>query len=253
MIEGMDIVIGLLGACIGSFLNVLADRLPRGQDVIVSRSRCDFCKKTLAWYELLPVVSFLVLAGRCRRCHRSLSWQYPIVELVAAFGFVSLWHVVGATPVVYIASLLVFCSFLVIFVADAKYQIIPDSMVVTSLIGSILWVASVHGMSALGAHILVGVISMAMFYALWWGTRGRGMGFGDVKLAGVLGLFLGFPLIVFALYGGFLTGAAAGVILILGRQKTLKSKIAFGPFLLFGVGIAVLWSDTCIRIWNQLF
>jgi leader peptidase (prepilin peptidase) / N-methyltransferase len=253
MSQGMDIVIGLFGACIGSFLNVLADRLPRGQDVIVSRSRCDFCKKTLAWHELIPVVSFFVLRGRCRRCHHQLSWQYPIIELIAAFGFVTLWHVVGATPVVYIASLLIFCSFLVIFVADAKYQIIPDSMVVTSLMGSILWVVSVYGMSALGRHMVVGVICMAMFYALWWGTRGRGMGFGDVKLSGVLGLFLGFPLIVFALYGGFLTGAAAGVILIVGRQKTLKSKIAFGPFLLLGVAIAVVWSNAWVRLWNQLF
>ena len=223
----------LLGLCVGSFLNVLADRLPKGQDVLWGRSRCDHCHRTLRWFELIPIVSFVSQGGRCRRCHKRLSFQYPIVELVVGLGFMYL-------PVQY---WIIFSGLLVIVVSDLKYQIIPDSMVALAAIASFLS----------SFHILTGSASMALFWAIWRITRGRGMGFGDVKLAGVLGLFLGFPLILFALYAAFLTGAVAGVILMMTGRKTLKSKIAFGPFLVFGTALALVLQTTFKNIWTNLF
>lgn len=216
---------GIFGLAVGSFLNVLIDRLPKGENVLTGRSRCDHCGKSLRWFELIPLLSFLLQGGRCRRCHARLSWQYPIVELVTGIAFFY-----GVNP-------LLFSSLLVIFVADLKYQIIPDSMIVIGVIG----VIGVLGV--IGENFFAGIGAAAFFLLLWLITRGKGMGLGDVKLAFLMGLLLGFPKIVVAAYLAFLTGAAVGVILILLRKKDLKSKIAFGPFLIIGAVAAILWGE----------
>lgn len=217
------VLVFLMGLSIGSFLNVLIDRLPKGQ-TILGRSKCDHCKKTLSWYELIPVVSWVIQAARCCRCHKPISIQYPIVELATGIGFVFL------DP----KTIIVFCSLLVIFVADFKYQIIPDSMLLAALIGG-KW-----------GYFGAGVGAAAFFLFLWLITGGRGMGLGDVKLVFVLGVLLGFPGIVVALYAAFLTGAAVGVILILVQKARLKTKIAFGPFLILGAVISYFYEAQII-------
>lgn len=220
----------LLGLCIGSFVNVLIDRLPRGKSVLWSRSQCDYCRKTLRWWELIPVVSYVYLGGTCSRCHKPLSLQYPSIELATGLGLVLI-------PYVY---WIVFLTLFVIFVADLKYQIIPDSMIVIGVIGAIgvIGVKTNNMLAGLGAALFFGLLYLV--------TRGRGMGLGDVKLSFLLGFILGVPNIVIALYAAFLTGAAAGVILILTGSKKLKSKIAFGPFLIIGYAIATFYSETIL-------
>ena len=234
----MQSIFFFFGLCIGSFLNVLADRLPKEENVLWDRSRCDYCKKSLRWHELIPIVSFIAQRGRCLRCHKKLSLQYPLVELVTGIGF-ALLH---AHP----TSLIIFCAFLVILIADLKFQIIPDSMVLALAIGVVLRTGLVV------PNLVTGVLSALFFYCIWLSTRGKGMGFGDVKLAGVLGLLLGFPMTVFALYIAFLTGATVGVILIIGKRKTLKSKIAFGPFLIFGAVGTILFHQQLLVLWNTI-
>ena len=230
--------VGLFGLAVGSFLNVLIDRLPKGLDVIAGRSHCDYCKKNLRWFELIPILSFVFQRGTCRRCHKKLSWQYPLVEIATGVGFVllapSYWY------------WLIFSSLLVIFVADLKYQIIPDSMVVMGVIGVI------GAIGVTGENILAGAGVSAFFLLLWLVTRGKGMGFGDVKLAFFMGLLLGFPNIIIASYLAFLTGAASGVILIILRKKKLKEKIAFGPFLVAGTVIALIWVEQLLTVWRRL-
>lgn len=240
-----------LGLMVGSFLNVLADRLPNGDNVLWGRSRCDWCKKTLRWFELFPLISFLAQKGRCARCHKRISFQYPLVELAAGLGFAGLSVVVPSAPLPLTAAIVIFCSFLVIFVADAKYQIIPDSMVVAAAIGSLIWVSLTAGDQLL-SHVASGIGCALFFYAIWIVTRGRGMGMGDVKLSAILGFFLGFPPVLFALYAAFLTGAGAGVILMMAGHKTLKSKIAFGPFLLLGAAIAIFFNQALLRLWKLI-
>lgn len=222
----------MLGLMVGSFLNVLADRLPKGETVLWGRSHCDYCKKTLRWYELLPIVSFLLQRGRCLRCKKTLSIQYPLIELITAVGFIIF------PP----SSYLIFCSLLVIFVADLKYQIIPDSMVILGTIGIV---------GRIRENFVSGIGAACIFWILWRVTLGRGMGFGDVKLVFVLGLLLGYPLIIVALYIAFLTGAAVGVILILTGKKKLKSRIAFGPFLLWGTVCALVWGQSILHWWER--
>jgi leader peptidase (prepilin peptidase) / N-methyltransferase len=250
----MDILLIILfGLVIGSFCNVLIDRLPKGETVLWGRSHCDHCKKTLRWFELIPVISFILQGGVCRRCKKKLSIQYPVIELISACLLVSLYTVYSSTIFLFVAYSIIAYSFLVIFVADVKEQIIPDSMLVTGLLGiAVMYYAQGIGLPQLGIYVWSAVCACAFFFLLWLITKGRGMGLGDVKLAFVLGLFLGFPRIVIALYIGFLTGACVGVILILLGNKTLKSKIAFGPFLLFGASIAFVWGDVVLKLWRNL-
>jgi len=216
----------LMGTAIGSFLNVLIDRLPKGEDVVFGRSKCDFCNKALRWFELIPLLSFILQRGRCRRCHKRLTIQYPFVELLTGISFVlvslylsPLWFAIVSVVVV-------------IVLADFKYQIIPDSMLVILLVISLF----------VNFDPLVGLGSGLVFYILWLVTKGRGMGFGDVKLSAVLGTLLGFPQAIIAFYMAFLTGALYGVILMITRKAGMKSRVAFGPFLLFGSAISVFWT-----------
>ncbi len=229
-------LVSFFGLCVGSFLNVLADRGSRGESVLWGRSHCDHCKKVLRWFELIPVLSFVLQGGRCLRCHKPLSIQYPLVELATSLGFLYLYSSHSPLPLY-----VLFSSFLVIFVSDLKEQIIPDSMIVVGLFATL----------AMGIHILPALGSFAFLYILWAATRGRGMGFGDVKLAFLMGLLLGFPAVVVAFYIAFLTGAFVGVILMLVGKKGWKSKIAFGPFLVLGTAVAYLWGHDILTWWNR--
>lgn len=218
----------------GSFCNVLIDRLPHGEDVLVSRSHCDYCKKTLSWYELIPLFSFLLLRGRCNHCHKKLSFQYPLIELIVGIGFVMIgWNTL---------ALILFSTSVVIIVTDYKYFIIPDVVLfLMGLVGIVLYPNIYHVVSALAAY--------SLFYVLFRVTKEKGMGFGDVKLSGVLGLLLGFPKIVIALYVAFLTGALVGVILLLVGKAKMKTKVPFGPFLILGALVSLLWGDLLYQWW----
>ena len=140
----------------------------------------------------------------------------------------------------HISFYLVFISLLVIFVADLKYQIIPDSMILLGVLGT-FW----NGM-----HLVPAIGSFVFLYLLWAVTRGRGLGFGDVKFSFFMGLLLGFPGVAIAFYVAFLTGALVGVILMMARYKTWKSKIAFGPFLVLGTVVAWVWQPQLISLWR---
>lgn len=236
------IILFLFGLAIGSFLNVLIDRSPHEESFLWGRSHCDWCHKTLRWFELIPLVSYLVQKGRCLRCHKKLSWQYPIIELCTGTLFLLLYQY-G------IGALLVASAFLVIVVADSKYQLIPDSAVIALLIAGLIQLWVTPGQWWMYATAALGCSTIFLF--LWWVTRGRGMGYGDVKLSGALGLLLGYPLSIVALYIAFLTGALVGVILILRRKARMKTKIAFGPFLIFGATVAMGWGGDLLQWWQQ--
>jgi leader peptidase (prepilin peptidase)/N-methyltransferase len=233
----------ILGLAVGSFANVLIDRLPKGESILWGRSHCDYCKRTLRWYELIPVLSYIIQVGRCRRCGKPLSIQYPVVELTTGIGFVLLFP----RPV---SFYILFVALLVIFVADLKYQIIPDSMIVLGFAATLVhWIGTMPVGGTL-QYIVAGFACFVAFYLLWLVTRGKGLGFGDVKFAPLMGVLLGFPGTVIALYIAFLTGALAGVILIVGSKKTWKSKIAFGPFLVLGTVVAWIWQSQLTALWR---
>ncbi len=255
------IFVFLIGLFVGSFLNVLADRLPREESVIKGRSHCEKCKKELTWYDLIPLLSFVFLRGKCRYCKAKLSFYYPVVELTTGIlsvitaifilngfqffplrqGFAGQAISNFQLSISLIYYLFIVSSLIVIFFADLKYGIIPDKIVFPAIIISFLYLILntnylIHLYSAFGACLF--------FLILFLITKGRGMGFGDVKFAFLMGLILGFPNIVVSLYIAFLTGAIVGIILILWRRKKVfGTAIPFGPFLVLGTLIAIFYGN----------
>lgn len=258
----MPVTLGLisfvLGLLVGSFLNVLIDRLANEESPFKGRSHCDHCGKTLEPLDLIPVISFLWLGGKCRYCKRKLSWQYPLVELLTGILLVCFtvhYQVINIEPlfinIAYIPLLLILLSLFVIFISDLKYRIIPDEMIVVLLVGTVLYGLfnkinwQEHGLSSLAVTGLFLLIILL--------TKGKGMGLGDVKYVLFMGLFLGPLGTITALYISFLTGAAVSLILILGKLKSLKSQIAFGPFLIFGTIVSFYFGEAIQMWYTKLF
>lgn len=240
----------LLGLFLGSFLAVLGWRIPRGQSFVWGRSQCDSCRRELSWYELVPVLSWVIQGGRCRRCGAGLSFLYPGSELATGVGLAVLFVHLGPSVAFFLAAA-AFSSAIVLSVSDLRYQILPDEVMAVAAV-SMAGLVAVLPEPQWAMRLISAVCAAGFFLLLWVITRGRGMGLGDVKLAAFLGFTLGFPGIVIALYSAFLTGAIAGVILILWKRLRLKSKIAFGPFLFLGAAISLLFGDQLLLWWRGL-
>jgi len=257
------VVIFIIGLFIGSFLNVLVDRLPKEESVIRGRSHCEKCKKDLVWYDLIPLLSFVFLKGKCRCCHTRLSCFYPIIEFTTGvlfvvttifvrnnfqfliFNFQSILNFQFSISLIY--YLFIVSSLIVVFFADLKYGIIPDKVVFPAVVVSVFYLF-LNPNSLIINHLFSALGVCLFFLVLFLGTKGKGMGFGDVKLAFLMGLVLGFPNIVTGLYVAFLTGAIIGCILIVWRKKKLRgTNIPFGPFLVLGTLLAMFWGELILQ------
>lgn len=238
------LLIFVLGLAIGSFLLVLADRIPKNEPVFLGRSHCDHCQKTLSYKDLVPFFSFIAFNGKCRYCKKSLSLYYPAVELLTGVLFVLTYLMVAHGELgffLFIVSVLV-----VIFFADLKYGLIPFVIIFPAIIITFLYII-LNTQYVIQNHFLSALGAAGFFLLIFLITRGRGMGFGDVVLAFFMGLLLGFPEIIVALYAAFLTGTAASLILILrGKKKFFGSTIPFGPFLILGTYVSLFWGKTII-------
>lgn len=247
----------IFGIFIGSFLNVLVDRIPRNEGFLTGRSYCESCKKPLQWLDLLPIISFVALKGKCRYCHSPIGFWYPLVEVSTGVMFVATFFFVTQTSSTYHVSsimygiqsayfLFVISSLIVIFFTDLKYGIIPDKILYPLTFVSFLYVLLTTQYMIL-PHLLSGVGAMFFFLVLFLGTKGRGMGFGDVKYAFFMGLLLGFPNIIVGLYIAFLTGAIlASILVVWGKKKFRGGTIPFGPFLVLGTTIALFFGKNII-------
>ena len=259
----------ILGISIGSFLNVLIDRIPQGKSPFKGRSYCDKCKKTLKWYDLIPLISYLYLKGKCRYCRAHISLYYPLVELVTGAMFIVTFAYIYHLPLtidrfsifnsqfsIFFYYLFILSSFIVIFFTDLKYGIIPDKILYPAAVISTIYNLSftiyspiVNHQSSIINNIFSGAGAFLFFLALYLVTKGKGMGFGDVKLAFLIGIVLGFPKILAALYLAFLTGAICGIILIIWRKKKLKGgTIPFGPFLIIGTVLSLFFGEKILRL-----
>jgi len=265
-------LIFIFGLAMGSFLNCIIYRLQKEEEFLVKRSYCPHCKKTLGWQDLIPVLSFVFLKGKCRYCQKPISWQYPLVELATGILFVFIaWNQLIINPIgipsgSYGASnflnffyLLIVTSFLIIiFVSDLRYYIIPDRVIypaiIIALIYSIFSIFILHSsFLALINQLLSAALASAFFLAIVLISRGRWMGWGDPKLAFYMGLLLGFPNILVALFLAFFIGAIIGIGLILNSRKTLKSEIPFGPFLATGTLFSLFFGETLLSLYFRLF
>lgn len=238
----------IFGLLLGSFLNVVILRMNTGRSVVTGRSKCARCSRVLKWYELIPVFSFLGLRGKCSTCKNPISFQYPLIELTTAIGFLLLFMKIilpnffsPMSWVAFVGAAIILCLLIVIVVYDLRHKIIPDTVVYPLIIMgvlSVLWQwLTLTGFSP-GQAIVEGFLAGAPFFFLWFLSKGRMMGFGDVKLALAFGLIFGLGTAVASFFVAFWIGGLIGVVLLLLSKKyRLQSQIPFAPFLIAGMAI----------------
>jgi leader peptidase (prepilin peptidase) / N-methyltransferase len=246
------VLLGVVGLLVGSFLNVVIARVPAGESVVSPRSRCPRCHTEIAARDNVPVLSWLLLRARCRHCDEPISVRYPLVELGhAALWLGMLWHFGWSWE---LPAYLYFVSVgLALAVIDIDTKRLPNALTLPSyiVIGALLLIpAVVDGDWSAYLRAWLAALALFAFYFLLAVVYPAGMGFGDVKLAGVLGLvlgWLGWGELVVGGFLGFLLGAVLGAVLMASRKAGRKSKIPFGPFMLLGALLAVLWGG---QLWD---
>jgi len=270
----------LFGLAVGSFLNAVIYRLPfdsaQGKSALKGRSCCPHCKHLLAWKDLIPLASFAMLGGKCRYCKARISIQYPLVEICTACIFLLIFNfeflifnefsnflIFETFYLFVIASLLI-----VLFVYDLKHYILPDRILFPAIGIAVayqlsVWVIKnwdliknlkleIGNFAPLASATMAAFGAASFFLAIFLISRGKAMGFGDVKLALFMGLFLGWPNILVALFFAFFSGAVVGLSLIFLKRKTMKSEVPFGPFLIAGTFGALFWGKQAVDYYINL-
>jgi leader peptidase (prepilin peptidase)/N-methyltransferase len=246
----MVFIAALLGLLIGSFLNVCIWRLPRSQSIILPGSYCPGCGHALKMLDLIPLLSFALNRCRCRYCFQAITWRYPVIELLTATVLAVFYTIWGWSWVLLHNSLL-FCGLLAAAVIDIELRVIPNRLLVFMTAAVVM----LHGLTtpqlllpALGGGISAGMLLLlpALLYP-------GGMGGGDIKLAAVIGLYLGWPLSLLALLLGIASAAVAGLGWMLFTKQGLKTAIPLGPFLGAGAMVALLWGHELLTWYLGLY
>ena len=242
----MIVAVSLFGLAIGSFLNVVIARVPAGRSLLRPGSACPGCSAPLTWYDNIPVLSFLMLRGRCRACGMHISWRYPVVETITAAVLVVAYVAFGPS-----ADFLVACVMLPTLVAltaiDLDHQMIPDAITLPGiLIGLVINLAS-RRISWLDSVVGI-LLGGGLFLVIILVSRG-GMGGGDLKLGAMLGAFLGWKALIVALFVAIVFGGAIGAVLLATGRRGRKDPIPFGPFLAAGGAMALFWGKQAFSWW----
>ena len=254
----LAVLVFLFGACVGSFLNVCIYRIPLDQSVVHPRSHCFACDRMIAWYDNVPLLSYLLLRGRCRHCRAPFSPRYFLVELLTAGLFLLVWFQCGGSCravqldpriVVYWFALsgLILGTFV-----DFDHLILPDRVTIGGMISGVFFsilVPSLHGASSPLAGGLWSLAGLGVGFGLLWGVarigravfRQDAMGFGDVKLLGAIGAYFGIRAVFFTILISSLVGSLVGISLILLKNRAWQSRIPYGPYLALAAVIWMLW------------
>jgi leader peptidase (prepilin peptidase)/N-methyltransferase len=245
---------GVGGAMVGSFLNVCIARLPRGESIVRPRSRCPQCQTPIRWFDNIPIVSYVVLGGRCGACRTRISVRYPLVELLTAVAFVIQGLTFADQPVLLGSRLVLTALLIVLFGTDVDTQRLPDALTLPGLAVGLAWSLFVPlGLeeSLLGAALGAGILLLIRWLWRWW--KGvDGMGLGDVKMLAMIGAFLGWRQIGVVLLFASLTGAVTGVSLMALRGRSLQSRLPFGAFLALAAFAASVWGEA-LSAWYASF
>lgn len=242
------IITFIFGAMMGSAANALIDRLPRKESWFTGRSHCDKCNHVLEWYDLIPIISFLSLGGKCRYCRSPIPYRNVLIELFLAIGFgfiiyhlsFNIFQAVLLTGILWVTTIIAVMDWETRLVSEAAVALWATLVVSYQLaVGSLIW-----------ENLMVGLlIGMGVIGGIWAVSRGKAMGFGDVEIAAVMGWWIGFPNVVVALWVAFVSGAIIGIWQLAFGKAKMKSEIAFGPFLILGSWVGYLWGDL---IWHAI-
>ena len=250
----MVLLIFIFGLAIGSFINAAVFSLRENKSLVFDRSRCPKCGHVLSWYELIPILSFLIQLGRCRACKQKISWQYPIVEFTSGLLFIFIYSNLQP-PTSNLQSwylLLVFSALLFIFVFDLKYYIIPNRVLYPLIVIVLLCNLFAFPLAENLYRLLAAAAAAGFFLTLYLVSGGKWIGFGDVKFGIFMGLFLGWPIVLSALFLSYLLGALIGGFLMFFGGKTLKSQVPFGPFLISGTLTTYFYGQRIIEWYLML-
>lgn len=245
---GLGVAISFLfGLAIGSFLNVVIYRWPREISFAKGRSFCPACHHSLAARDLVPLLSYLALRGRCRFCRARISWRYPLVELLCGIGLALLFWFYGLSLLFFQWSVL-FLLLVPLFFIDLEHRLLPDVLTLPGIaIGLAFQIAQgFWWQSLLGAAI--GGVLFLLIFVLWRG----GMGGGDVKLALMLGAFLGYPLVFVWFFLAFVIGAMGAIVGMVVFGLKGKSAIPFGPYMALGALVTAFWGGPLLAFYLRL-
>jgi leader peptidase (prepilin peptidase)/N-methyltransferase len=248
------IIFTLAGAAVGSFLNVCICRIPESLSIVSPPSRCPHCGHSIRYRDNLPIVSYLLLGGKCRDCKKIISPRYPFVEFLTAFFACALFFKYGATPVYPVVFIFISILIVITFI-DLDHQIIPHVLTLSGIPFFAMLSVFFMGISAIDSFlgVMIGAGSLYFVAVYYEAITGReGMGGGDVNLLAMLGGFLGWKSLLFILLISSLFGAIVGVALIMGKGRDMRYAVPFGPFLCAAAVAYLFFGDTLIGFFFSL-
>lgn len=249
MMALIAILVVLAGIALGSFLNAFVWRFLRQERITDRHSVCVHCHHALAARDLVPVVSFLLLKGRCRYCRRQIPWHYPVVELATgALLLVALLHF-GIGWTFGVAAVFVL-GLEALFLLDLRYSILPDAITLPSVVPALALALLLH--RSWEEALIGGILGAGVFFAQHALSRGTWIGEGDIRLGGVMGIALGWKLVLVALFLAYIAGALVGIVLLLRRKTGLRSHIPFGVFLTAATYVTLLWGDAILAAYLSI-
>jgi len=239
----------LMGALWGSFANVCIYRLPKGQDVVSGRSNCPKCKKKIVWNDNIPIISYFLLGGKCRKCKKKISSQYSLVEFISIFSFFSIYYLYGITLTTLLLMILSL-SFIVIFFIDLKHFIIPNS--ITFPMMALGFIKSFDpNLNAIFPNYILSLLGGLFGYGIIWSItffykqikKKEGMGLGDAKLLSVIGFWFGLKAIPFVIFLSSIIALISVIPDLMKKSKSMSSKIPFGPYIILGALVYLIFEN----------
>ncbi len=240
---------GILGLVIGSFLNVCVDRIPENQSINKPPSHCPHCKKRIAFYDLVPVISYLVLRGRCRNCKEKIPFRVFFVELLTGLVFFLIWNRFGQSWQTLVFSIYSALLIVIAFI-DLEHHKVLNQLVFPAIWFSLIMVPLLH-FEDFWSYLAAGLVGFAALFLISV-IRPGAMGMGDVKLVIFLGLITGFPDIILLLFMAFVLGGLIAGILLLLKKIGRKDSMAFGPYLALAGFIVLLYGDQIMSWWTRM-
>ncbi|MBL7665520.1 MAG: prepilin peptidase [Bacteriovoracaceae bacterium] len=252
----LEIYAAILGLMFGSLLNVLILRLPKNEDTVKARSCCPKCSRQLKWYHNIPVLSFAFLRGKCAYCEQKISWQYPIVEIITG---IAAWLLAPKSfdmmeIMYFVLFFSVFCAFLVHFVVDVRHQILPDQINLFLLVLFLCYVLFFRNWTFWLSGAAIGFLGTLSVTWIFYKIKGQiGLGGGDIKLYGILGLYLGPFGIVQNIFLSCTLGAVVGLFLIGTKRMTRNDPLAFGPFIIIIATFQIFFPESFQSFAQMIF